>query len=145
VVEHKDEAWLRAVNWIHEKLGPVRDLPKEVVEVIWVNVFRSMEVGIESEGKKGPRGLTKDLIGGGDLMWRFASAMRRLEFILKMVPIIRSHSSEREILDDSQLLVDILKWGIIDGADMSWWQRLRARQSADADPMYRQPVPDSIL
>jgi hypothetical protein len=108
-------------------------------------VFRIIEVGIEAERKNGPQGSTKDRIGGGHVMSRFASATLRLEFILKMVPIIRSHSSKREILGDSQLLVDILKWDIIDAADMSWWQLLRARQSASADPMYRQPVPDSIL
>jgi hypothetical protein len=104
-----------------------------------------MEVAMEAERQNGPHGLTKDLIAGGDLMWRLDSAARRLDHISKMIPIIRSHSSKREIMDDSQLLVDILKWDIIDAADMSWWQRVRARQSANADPMYREPVPGAIL
>ena len=45
----------------------------------------------------------------------------------------------------SQLLVDVLKWDIIDAGDVPWWQRVRARQSATADPMYRKPVPAAIL
>jgi hypothetical protein len=143
--EYRNEAAIRAINWIRDKLGPVGNLPNEVVGVIWVTAFRSMEVAIEAEGQSGPHGLTKDFIGGGDLMWRLDSATRRLDLITQMIPIIRSHGSKREVMGDSQLLVDILKWDIIDAADMSWWQRVRARQSAKSDPMYREPVPPVIL
>ena len=78
-------------------------------------------------------------------MSRFDSSVRRLEFLRKMIPSIRRNQSERGKLADSQLLIDLLKWDILDAPNMTLWQRFRARRSAKADPMYQQLVPSAIL
>jgi hypothetical protein len=62
-----------------------------------------------------------------------------------MIPIIRQNQSKQDMAAASELLIDILKWDIIDAAEMSSRQRVRARQSAKADPMYQEPVPLGIL
>lgn len=46
-----DVAFVRAVDWIHRELGSVHDLPKPVIQVIWVTVYRSMETRLEAEAK----------------------------------------------------------------------------------------------
>ncbi len=141
-----DLAFVRAVDWIHREIGSMRDLPKPVIQVIWATVYRSMETGLEAEAKGGPRALAKDLlVERGDLTYRFQSSGNRLEFLRKMIPTIRRDQSERGKLGGYQLLIDLLKWDILDAADMSLWQRFRARRSAKADPMYQQPVPSAIL
>jgi hypothetical protein len=140
-----DLAFIRAVDWIHRDLGSVHDLPKPVIQVIWVTVYRSMETVLEAEAKGGQWGLAKDALQRGDLTYRLESSIRRLEFLRKMVAGIRRNQSERGKLADSQLLIDLLKWDILDAPDMSLWQRFRARRSAKADPMYQQPVPSAIL
>jgi hypothetical protein len=140
-----DLAFVRAVDWIHRELGSVHDLPKPVIQVIWITVYRSMETGLEAEAKGGQWGLAKDALQRGDLTYLLESSVRRLEFLRKMVPAIRRNQSERGKLADSQLLIDLLKWDILDAPNMTLWQRFRARRSANADPMYQQPVPSAIL
>jgi hypothetical protein len=141
-----DLAFVRAVDWIRRELGSVHDLSQPVIQVIWVTVYRSMETGLEAEAKgQNHMVLLKDTLQGGDLMMRFGSSVNRLEFIRKMIPAIRRNQSERGKQADSQLLIDLLKWDMLDAADMSLWQRFRARRSAKADPMYQQLVPSAIL
>jgi hypothetical protein len=55
------------------------------------------------------------------------------------LPLIRSQEAE------SQLLIDILKWNIIDAADMSALRRSVGRLFAKADPAYKESVPAEIL
>jgi hypothetical protein len=137
-----DLAFVRAVDWIRRELGSVHDLPKPVIQVIWVSVYRSMETGLEAEAKgQNQMVLLKDTLQGGDLMMRFESSVNRLGFIRKMIPLIRQNQSK----GDAQLLIDLLKWDMLDAADMSSWQRFRARQTAKVDPMYQQPVPSAIV
>jgi hypothetical protein len=137
-----DLAFVRAVDWIRRELGSVHDLPKPVIQVIWVSVYRSMETGLEAEAKgQNQMVLLKDTLQGGDLMMRFESSVNRLGFIRKMIPLIGQNQSK----GDAQLLIDLLKWDMLDAADMSSWQRFRARQTAKVDPMYQQPVPSAIV
>ena len=140
-----DLAFVRAVDWIRRELGSVHDLSQPVIQVIWVTVYRSMETGLEAEANDGSLGLVKDTLQRGDLMMRLESSVNRLEFIRKMIPAIRRNQSERGKQADSELLIDLLKWDMLAAADMSLWQRFRARRSAKADPMYQQPVPSAIL
>jgi hypothetical protein len=83
MINSKEDTSVRATAWIKRGLGQLSDLPREVIQVIWVTVFRSMEAAIEAESKNGPSGLTKDALAGGDLMWRLDAATRRLEFLRK--------------------------------------------------------------
>ena len=138
-------AFSRAVSWIYDHLGPISDLPTSVVPVIWVTVYQAMETGLEAEGRGGATALAKDMLQGGNLLMRVETSTHRLDFLRNMISSIRSASSDRERLADSQLLIDMLKWNMLDAPNMSWWGRVRARQSAKADPMYQQPVPQIIL
>jgi hypothetical protein len=135
----------RAVEWIRHELGGVHDLSKLVIQVIWVTVYRSMETLLEAEAKGRPLGLLKDTLQQGDLMYRLESSTNRLNFLRKMIPAIRQNQTERGKHADSQLLIDLLKWDMLDAPDMSLWQRYRARRSGKADPMYEQSVPSAIL
>lgn len=136
-----DMAFTRAVNWIRREFGRLDDLPQSLRPVIWVTVYRSMEVGIEAENKGGVTGLVKDRLQLGDLMTRVQQATLTMEFLQKMVLTIRASKSKREQLGDAQLLIDMLKWRIVDAPNMSLWRRLIARLSAKADPLYQRPVP----
>jgi hypothetical protein len=143
--EQEEIAFARAVSWIHREFGRLDDLPKPVIPVIWVTVYRGMETGLEAESKGGALGLVKDALRSGDLLLRVQESTLAIEFLQKMIPMIRASRSKRDQLGDSQLLIDMLKWGVLDAPDMSLWQRFRARLSAKADPMYQQPVPLAIL
>lgn len=61
-----------------------------------------------------------------------------------MIPIIRSSASRAAQLADSQLLIDLLKWGIVDAGNMSGLRRTIARQFAKADPEYENPIPREV-
>jgi hypothetical protein len=143
--EDVDLAFARAIDWIHCEFGRLDDLPDPLVPVIWVTVYRGMETGLEAESKGGGTGLVKDALQLGDLMTRLKRSALAIEFLQKMIPTIRASRSKRDQLGDSQLLIDVLKWGILDAPDMSLWKRLLARRSAKADAMYQHPVPPVIL
>ena len=138
-------AFSRAVSWIYDQFGPIGDLPASVVPVVWVTVYGAMEIGLDAEEKGGATDLTKDIIQGGNLLMRVETSLHALDFLRNMIPTIRSASSDRERKSDSQLLIDMLKWNMLDAPTMSRWGRMRARQSAKADPMYQQAIPPAIL
>jgi hypothetical protein len=140
-----DAAFVRAIDWIASNFGPLGDLPDSVVPVVWVSIYRAMEVGLEVERSGGPSGFTADLLRGGNRMERARKGMLTIDFLVKMVPAIRQSESERHRLADSQLLVDILRWDILDAASMSVAERLLLRQVAKSDPLYGQPVPSVLL
>lgn len=143
--EHADLAFARAVAWIQREFGRLDDLPKPLVPVIWITVYRSMETGLEAEGKGGAAGLVRDALQLGNLMTRLERSAHAVEFLQKMIPTIRANQTKRNQLGDSQILIDMLKWGILDAPDMSLWRRFLARRLARADPMYRQAVPPQIM
>jgi hypothetical protein len=43
----------RAVAWIRNEFGGLRDLPDEVIHVVWVSVYRGMELGLNIEERGG--------------------------------------------------------------------------------------------
>ena len=145
IYDQSAPAFTRAVSWIHKELGGLDDLPKPIVPVIWVTVYRSMEVGLKMEQTGGVTGLVKDMLQLGDLTARVQEATLRLELIQKVTINIRDSQSQRDKLAIAQLLIDMLKWDMMQAPDWPLWRRFLARLSAKADPLYRQPVPYAIL
>jgi hypothetical protein len=68
----------------------------------------------------------------------------RIEFLQKIIPMIRSDTSSNAKLAGAQLAIDILKWGIEDAGSMSGIRRALLRQFAKADPEYDKPIPLEI-
>jgi hypothetical protein len=145
IKRHVDLAFHRAVEWISREFGRLDDVPGSVIPVIWVTVYRSMEAGLEAEKKGGAVGIAKDALLLGDMMQRLDTLEVSLQFLQTMIPIIRASGSKQDQLADSQLLIDMLKWGMVDAPNMSGLKRLIARRFAKADPMYEQPVPSVIV
>ena len=71
-------------------------------------------------------------------------ATLRIQFLQKMLPVIRANKTDIAKATDAQLVIDILKWGILDAASMSGIKRTILRQFAKADPMYKMPIPLEI-
>lgn len=141
-----EEASRCSIKWIVDRLGSLRDLPDEVAKVAWVTVYRCIEVGVDLENQGGQRGLLKNmLLGNGDLMIRTREATLKLDFLQKMILAIRGNSNNSARLADGQLLIDILKWGMTDAAEMSSLRRMWVRRSAQADPLYGSSIPEEIL
>ena len=96
---------------------------------------------VEAEG--GPRGLMKNTLVGDRRLWpQFEEATTKIEFLDKMLSLLRSTPSPRERAIDGHVLVDVLKWGI-DGTK-SGLRRTIARQFAKADPEYKKPIPPEL-
>lgn len=138
-----DDLRSRAINVVRNKWGCLGDLPTSTVAAVWVTVYRAIEVvnAIEKEG--GPDALVKDdLLGSGKLSSKFDEAILRIKFLEDMIPTIRS-SEDRTA--DADLLVDILKWGIVDAGSMSRIGRALRRRFRKCDVLYGLPVPDEVL
>jgi hypothetical protein len=135
----------RAINFIEKNWGKLGDLPKPVIAAVWVTVYRTLETASKVEAEGGSKGLLKNtLIGDRRLLPELKEATARIEFLQKMIPAIRSNPSNMEKLADGQLLVDILKWNILDAADMSVLKRAVLRRFAKVDPEYKRPIPPEI-
>jgi hypothetical protein len=134
----------RSIDFIRKKWGSLDDLPKQVIPVVWVTTYRCFEVTIKVEAEGGPRGLLKNtLVGDGQLTPQFEEAIIKIEFLEKMISLLRSNPSPRERAIDGHVLVDVLKWGI-DAGSMSGLRRTIARQFAKADPEYERPIPSEL-
>jgi hypothetical protein len=163
-----DLCHLRAVEMIKKNFGRIRDLPKQVWPVIWVTAYRSCEIAmkIEAIGGSNPivksmlvgdsrdcdymdtvgRGIAKSmLVGDSRDVYELERGIRKIELLQNLLPIIRQAKSKADRLGDSSLLIDILKWDIIDAGKMSILRRIIARRFAKADPLYAYPIPDEIL
>jgi hypothetical protein len=135
----------RAIRYVRSKFGNLADLPREVLAVIWVTTFRGIETAVAVEAAGGQAGLVRSMLAGGsELVRDLETATLRMELLLKMVPIIRSASSPADEAADCSLLIDILKWGTVDAANMSMTDRIRARSFAKTDDEYRNKVPDEL-
>ncbi len=98
-----------------------------------------------AEAQGGANALVKSmLLDGGRLAREFEQSTLRVKLLHDMIPIIRSGTSRAAQLADAQLLIDLLKWGIIDAGSMSGLRRTIARQFAKADPEYDNPVPQEV-
>jgi hypothetical protein len=84
------------------------------------------------------------LLDGGRFAREFEASTLRVKLLHEMIPIIRSSASRAAQLADSQLLIDLLKWGIVDAGSMSGLRRTIARQFAKADPEYENPIPQEV-
>jgi len=136
---------VRAVEFIRKNFGSLRDLPKPLISVVWVSIYRTTEIAMRVEASGGSTALLKDaLIGDEQLNLKFEEAVLQVEFLQKMIPTIRANKSPTERLSDSQLAIDILKWGIDDAVDISWLKRFVLRKFRKADPLYKRPFPPEI-
>ncbi len=98
-----------------------------------------------AEAQGGPNALVKSmLLDGGRFAREFEASTLRVKLLHEMIPIIRSSASRAAQLADSQLLIDLLKWGIVDAGSMSGLRRTIARQFAKADPEYENPIPQEV-
>ena len=93
----------------------------------------------------GPGAIVKSTLNGGKLGMELEQATIQIEFLHKMIANIRSNTSRLERLADSFLLIDILKWGILDAAGMSGLRRTILRLFSKADPEYARPIPIEIV
>jgi len=136
-----NEVMTRSVSWIREHFGEITDLRGTEAKVIWVTVYRAMEVGLEVEAGGGTQKLLKDrLLNQGKLGLRLEEASIKLNFLLTMIPTIR----ESRNIVDSAILVETLKYGILDVTDKSVLRRAVERMFAKVDPMYAQPIPGAL-
>jgi hypothetical protein len=134
----------RSIDFIRKKWGSLGDLPKHVIPVVWVTTYRSLEITMKVEAEGGPIGLMKNkLIGDGQLAHQFEDATTKIEFLDRMISLLRSTPSPRERAIDGHVFVDVLKWGI-DARSMSGLRRTIARQFAKADPEYEKPTPPEL-
>jgi hypothetical protein len=119
----------RSIDFIRKKWGSLGDLPKHVIPVVWVTTYRSL--------------MKNKLIGDGQLAHQFEDATTKIEFLDRMISLLRSTPSPRERAIDGHVFVDVLKWGI-DARSMSGLRRTIARQFAKADPEYEKPTPPEL-
>ena len=146
MIEADDEAVReRAIKYIQKHWGKLGDLPKPLIPVIWVTVYKILRIAMRAEAEGGPMGLLKNrLLGDRRLLPSLEEATMRIELLRKIIPVIRSHTSSEAKLADAQLVIDILKWGIEDAGSMSSIRRALLRQFAKADPEYDKPIPSEI-
>src|SRR5713101_5812900 len=70
----------RSIDFIRKKWGSLEDLPKHVIPVVWVTIYRCFEVAMKAEAEGGPRGLTKNmLIGDRQLTRQVEDASTKIE------------------------------------------------------------------
>lgn len=135
----------RAISLIRGKYGCLQDLPEEFRQVVWVTAYRASAIGLKVEAGGGLTALMKStLVDGSRDAREFETCTRQLHFLEQMVPIVRSAEGKQK-LADAQLVVDILKWGIIDAADISAIKRMIARKLAKADGLYEMQIPEDVL
>ena len=145
MIEADDEAVReRAIEYIQKHWGPLGDLPKPLIPVIWVTVYKALKIAMRAEAEGGPKGLVKNmLVGDRRLLPSVQEATMRIKLLREIIPVI-SHASSAAKLADAQLVIDILKWGIEDAGSMSGIRRTLLRQFAKADPEYDKPIPLEI-
>jgi len=99
---------------------------------------------MKAEAEGGSRGLLKNtLTGDGQLTRQLEDTTTKIEFLEKMISLLRSIPSRRARAVDGHVLVDVLKWGI-DAGSMSGLSRTIARQFAKADPEYEKSIPPEL-
>ena len=133
----------RAIDLIKNNFGSLKDLPAQVIQVIWVISYRASEVSIKIEAAGG---IVKSLLSnGGHVAYEFEMSINKIEFLKTMVPIIRESKSDLDRIADIALLTDILKWNITEASNMTDLMRFIRRKISQADSMYYSSIPDEIL
>ena len=134
----------RAIDFIVENWGTLRDMPPAVVPVVWVTVYCAIEVGLRAERNGGAPALVKDTLAGGTLGREVQEATLSIQFLQRYLPILREEAGRAARRANAQLLIDILKWNITDAPYMSRLARTLARTFAKANTAYKRPVPHEI-
>jgi hypothetical protein len=126
----------RTVNLIRSKYGSLAHLPAELQHTVWVTVYRACEISMKVEQAGGSRAITKSmLLGDGRDAFELDSATRKLDLLQKMLPIVRTEPpGAREAA--AQLVVDMLKWGMVDAPNTPALKRAIGRGFAKADSLY---------
>jgi hypothetical protein len=136
----------RAITLVRKNFGSLSDLGFEVAAVVWVTTFRACEMGVAAERGGGPHGLLRNMLVGDR---KAVPALREhainLEFLNKAIPQIRDQKNPRLRADNCQLLIDCLKWNIVDAASYSALRRSMIRIFVKADSLYKQPIPCELV
>ena len=136
----------RAIELVKRHFDSLGELPTEVAQVVWVTSFRSCEVGFAAEAAGGAHGMLKDqLIGEHKLLPNLKEQLIKFDFLKKMIGIIRSQTDMRVRKADVQILVDCLKWNILEPGNLSPIRLAIARKLAKPDSLYGKPIPSQIL
>lgn len=135
----------RAITLILQNFGALTDLPLELAKVVWVTSYRASVIWSKVESGGGAIALTKSmLVGGGHDAREFEERTSQIKFLNRIVPMLRA-ANPKDKKSDTQLVVDILKWEILDASDMSYIRRLIARKFAKVDAMYDQSLPQELM
>jgi hypothetical protein len=132
------------IDYICKRWGSLRDLPEQLVPVIWVSTRQCLKVVMTAEinGELSP---TKNmLVGDRKLLLDFQRVIPTIDFIERMISYIRAEQPNWKRLGAAQLVIDFLKWRIMDVEEKSVFRRLILRQFAKAHPDYEQPIPPEI-
>lgn len=134
----------RAISLILSRYGIIGDLPEGLAHVVWVTVFRACAIGLTVENDGGVSAIVKSRLSDGLVASELEERILQMQFLRKIIPIVRkSDRKNRQAV--AQLATDVLKWGIVEAANMSSARRSIARLVARADPMYKRPVPHELL
>lgn len=145
LAESKPEARQQVLLLIENKFGSLKDLPAEVISVVWVTAFRACETEMVVEAAGGPQALAKNiLVGDRKLLPQLKECTGRVQFLEKKITLVRSKRNDREKKTTGQLLVDCLKWDILDAGEMSELHRAVIRKFKRADSLDAQPLPKEI-
>lgn len=134
----------KAIAYIKERWGTLDDLPSVFVPVVWVTVFRALETGSGIDSPQAIWRLGGDLLGVNKLTFELKKAAGRLQFLQRIIPQLRSEKDYKQKLANCHLFIDILRWNILDAANMGRFERTQKRIGAKDDPLYRYPVPLEI-
>lgn len=114
-----------------------------MTKVIWVTSYRASEAAIKIEEDGG---LFKScLMSGGQAGYEFEKSVHSIEFLKVMIPIIRDSKSNLDRKLNMAMLMDILKWNIIEAQNMSNLIRSIRRRFAKAGHFYYSSVPKCYL
>lgn len=132
----------QAVQLVAKKWGRLGDLPCDLVQVIWVTACQGVEAGLAANS---PMNITTDLLKGGTLVQELRIATERVNFLDRMILLIRKESDPIARIEISNLAIDVLKWNIVDAGSMSEARRWFVRKFAKPPAIYDRPVPREIL
>jgi hypothetical protein len=80
----------RAAALILSRYGRLGDLSEELAHVIWVTAYRACAIGLKVESDGGAWAITKSVLSGGDVAPELKERTLQMEFLQKIVPIVRA-------------------------------------------------------
>jgi hypothetical protein len=141
-----EAAEARAVRYILQTWGSLRDLPAPLIPVVWVVTYQALKLAMTVEARGGQKALLENtLLGDETLAPAFEEATARISLLREMIPLIRSQTSQGARLADAHLVIDVLKWSIEDAAEISPLRRTFRRIFSKAHKDYRNDFPREIL